>query len=263
MNAFSSTRVTLGSPGYMDPSEMMTANELQDFREDLETGFNPSVPRRVVAIGPILAAAVESLLDRDRVRASLADDEADHARRSAIRCVADAQLKEEESTTGRRIVRSVIDLAYEDEDPPADELRRLLKSAADELVLISALFGFHSRLISHWAALSNEASQQVQSDRRIECEHATDDGSIALFSPRAESQRPKWNGIFLDAVATLQTHDPDRAMSYRLAVFTGATPNDLAELLTRPLCSVRAEIDEAHAFVLGRIREATKLAIPF
>src|ERR1700733_2244454 len=262
MKAEFPTRVMLESTGYMDPFVMMTAKDLEEFRSDLETGFNPSVPRRVVAaIGPILAAAVESLLDRDQLRASLADDEADDARRSIIRCVTAAQLQEGESTTGRKIVRSVIDLAYEDEDPPANELLSLLKSAADELHAISALTALFFRLPSVVAPPFTDESSHGQSCGWFECEAATDDGSIGLFGPRAERQRPEWNSIFLDTVATLKAHDPDRAMSYRLAVFTGATPNDLAELLGRPVPFVRDEIDAASAFVLERIRAPNKGAL--
>jgi len=259
----------------------MTEDKMQEFHHALDAGVDPVFQAEeratrgrqlVICQGgePLtkeeqlwakeIGIVVElQLKDREFVIGILTSDDdgtqvADLQKR--MRVVAIKQLETDPDGDGPPVVEQVIRAAYQDENPPKETLKKLLQAAREPASTVLKEIAVNAREVR----VPDDA--QAAYIHSLVAAASLHPGTVEVINPQFARRHPEWACTVLDGLDILERDYPDLAFFYTLAIFTGATALDLADLFDTPLALVLDEMDEAHATLLRIIGERARVGVP-
>jgi hypothetical protein len=272
----------------LDAFAPMTEDKLQEFHQALEAGFKP-VPLTSEDDNPGMRfefslknepLTEEEELRRDRLR-SVFEAELEQCGRiphvvihdnggmrmstleHEMRAAAVKQLETDPDGDGPPVIGQVIRAAYQDENPPKEALKKILLAGLKPMSLILKEMvakakdrGRHAPVIK---VVDTALGQYVDIEYSAPSESRE---PLKILNPQIAQRHPEWAGAVLDGLETIETEFPEFAFFYPLAVLTGATTRDLADLFDTPLALVLDEMDHAHAILLRIIGERARVGVP-
>jgi hypothetical protein len=255
----------------IDAFAPMSEETIQEFRQTLETGCEPvaqaeAPPGKVFVLDRkyshsevTLRACIRALSEAEFEGCEgeiviYADGEVQtNDLEREMRIVAAKQLATYPDGDGPPLVEQVIRAAYQDENPPKKALKEILLAAQKPASMIIKDMLANARVLDQAELAHCEWIDVAPSEFR---------GPFIIVSPQIAQRQPEWAAAVLDGLDILECDCPELAFFYRLAVLTGATARDLADLFDTPLVLVLDEMDQAHAMLLRIIRERARVGIP-